>query len=70
MSPPENDIKISISFIPINGNANPPNPYINMFIPSNFVTDDDERYLTPLSANGISNGIIMALNITAARQHS
>ena len=52
-------------FIPINGRARPPKPYINMFVPSSFETDEAGRYLTPRSDNGIRSGIMIALNITA-----
>ena len=43
----------------------PPKPYINMFVPSSFDTDEDGRYLTPRSDNGMRSGIMMALKITA-----
>ncbi|MGZ7116698.1 MAG: hypothetical protein ACXVHS_04505, partial [Methanobacterium sp.] len=56
---------MSIAFIPINGNIRPPIPYIAIFSASNVETDEVGRYLTPLSAKGMSRGIMIALKITA-----
>ena len=56
---------MSMIFIPINGRAKPPKPYISMLEPSNFETDEAGRYLTPRSDKGMRRGIIIALKITA-----
>lgn len=55
---------MSINLIPIKGTNTPPSPYINKFLRSSALAPIG-LYATPFSANGISNGIIIALNIIA-----
>ena len=55
---------ISINLIPMKGTNTPPNPYRVKFLVSNLVALIG-TYLTPFIAKGISNGMMMALNIKA-----
>lgn len=57
---------MSINFIPRKGATIPPNPYMKRLRRSR-ADAPIGFYVTPRSASGISNGIIIALKITADR---